>query len=227
MALVLGQRVSELLGEIVGQRLAATIRALDALRLQYPAYADALERRFLRQSALRLEAAEYQTLHDEGLIGQELYNDLRREVSSRAGRGRAAGRASTSGSRPASWSASSRCSQGLESGAARQDQRAAAAALRGPGRAADPRVATRGTRCTSSPRARSRSTSTASSIQLGRGDFFGELALLGGRERRADVTALGYCQLLVLDDADFRTLLATDPIDPRATSTRSRAIASR
>jgi CPA1 family monovalent cation:H+ antiporter len=48
-------------------------------------------------------------------------------------------------------------------------------------------------------------------IQLGRGDFFGELALLGGRERRADVTALGYCQLLVLDDADFRTLLATDP----------------
>ena len=47
-------------------------------------------------------------------------------------------------------------------------------------------------------------------IQLGRGDFFGELALLGGRERRADVTALGYCQLLVLDDADFRTLLATD-----------------
>jgi len=48
-------------------------------------------------------------------------------------------------------------------------------------------------------------------IQLGRGDFFGEMALLGGRERRADVTALGYCQLLVLDEADFRTLLATDP----------------
>ena len=65
--------------------------------------------------------------------------------------------------------------------------------------------------CTSSPRARSRSTSPASRIQLGRGDFFGELALLGGRARRADVTALGYCQLLVLADADFRTLLATDP----------------
>jgi CPA1 family monovalent cation:H+ antiporter len=48
-------------------------------------------------------------------------------------------------------------------------------------------------------------------IQLGRGDFFGEMALLGGRERRADVSALGYCQLLVLADADFRTLLATDP----------------
>ncbi len=37
------------------------------------------------------------------------------------------------------------------------------------------------------------------------------MALLGGRERRADVSALGYCQLLVLADADFRTLLATDP----------------
>ena len=36
------------------------------------------------------------------------------------------------------------------------------------------------------------------------------MALLGGRARRADVTALGYCQLLVLEDTDFRTLLATD-----------------
>ena len=57
MAPLLGQRVGELLGEVVGQRLSATARALDALRLQYPAYADALEQRFLRRLALRLEAA--------------------------------------------------------------------------------------------------------------------------------------------------------------------------
>jgi CPA1 family monovalent cation:H+ antiporter len=48
-------------------------------------------------------------------------------------------------------------------------------------------------------------------IKLGRGDFFGEMALLANRPRRADVTALGYCHLLVLEAIDFRALLGTDP----------------
>ncbi|MGH6920077.1 MAG: cation:proton antiporter, partial [Geminicoccaceae bacterium] len=47
MTLVLGPRIAELLREIAGQRHEATAKALDALRLQYPAYADDLERRFL------------------------------------------------------------------------------------------------------------------------------------------------------------------------------------
>jgi CPA1 family monovalent cation:H+ antiporter len=48
-------------------------------------------------------------------------------------------------------------------------------------------------------------------VRLGRGDFVGELALLNDRRRRADVTALGYCQLLVLGGDDFKSLLAMDP----------------
>jgi CPA1 family monovalent cation:H+ antiporter len=208
MTLVLGQRVSELLGEIVGQRLAATVRALDALRLQYPAYADALERRFLRQSALRMEAAEYRTLYAEGLIGQELYNDLRREVQAREA---AAAR------RP-------RLDLGLATRELVEDfplfegfdpaQLDKISALLKP-RFAVPgeRLIRRGERGTAMYFISSGAVEVAvgsQKIQLGRGDFFGELALLGGRERRADVTALGYCQLLALDDADFRTLLATD-----------------
>ena len=47
-------------------------------------------------------------------------------------------------------------------------------------------------------------------IRLGRGDFFGELALLGRHRRQADVTALGYCRLLVLLEDDLKALLATD-----------------
>ena len=50
MPAVLGARLTEILGEIVDQRLQATSAALDALRLQYPAYAQALQRRFLGQS---------------------------------------------------------------------------------------------------------------------------------------------------------------------------------
>jgi CPA1 family monovalent cation:H+ antiporter len=42
-----------------------------------------------------------------------------------------------------------------------------------------------------------------SSIPLKRGDVFGEMALLTGERRQADVRALTYCRLLVLRKADF------------------------
>jgi CPA1 family monovalent cation:H+ antiporter len=48
-------------------------------------------------------------------------------------------------------------------------------------------------------------------VRLGRGDFVGEMALLDDRRRRADVTTLGYCQLLVLSGEDLKRLLAMDP----------------
>jgi CPA1 family monovalent cation:H+ antiporter len=48
-------------------------------------------------------------------------------------------------------------------------------------------------------------------VRLGRGDFVGELALLDDHRRRADVTALGYCQLLVLSADAFKRLVAMDP----------------
>jgi CPA1 family monovalent cation:H+ antiporter len=48
-------------------------------------------------------------------------------------------------------------------------------------------------------------------IGLGSGDFFGELALLTGRPRQADVVALTFCRLLTLRKADFEAFLAANP----------------
>src|SRR5207244_5377524 len=76
---LLGQRVAELLGEVIAARNEATARALDALRLQYPEYAEALEQRFLRQSGFRLLLSRYHDLYDEGLIGKEVFEDLERQ----------------------------------------------------------------------------------------------------------------------------------------------------
>ncbi len=50
----------------------------------------------------------------------------------------------------------------------------------------------------------------AEPVKLGTGDFFGEMALLTRQRRNADVRALGYCQLLVLDEKDFRRLVKKD-----------------
>jgi CPA2 family monovalent cation:H+ antiporter-2 len=48
-------------------------------------------------------------------------------------------------------------------------------------------------------------------IRLGAGDFFGEMALLSGERRTADVIAVDYCDLLALDQRDFRTFIAKNP----------------
>jgi CPA1 family monovalent cation:H+ antiporter len=40
-------------------------------------------------------------------------------------------------------------------------------------------------------------------VPLGSGDLFGEMALLTGMRRQADVVALTYCRLLVLRKIDF------------------------
>jgi CRP-like cAMP-binding protein len=47
-------------------------------------------------------------------------------------------------------------------------------------------------------------------VRLGSGEFFGEMALLSGRPRRADVVSLTYCRLLVLRKADFERFLAAN-----------------
>ncbi len=48
-------------------------------------------------------------------------------------------------------------------------------------------------------------------VQLGSGEFFGELALLVAERRNADVVALGYCQLLSLAARDLNRLFETEP----------------
>jgi CPA2 family monovalent cation:H+ antiporter-2 len=48
-------------------------------------------------------------------------------------------------------------------------------------------------------------------IRLVAGDFFGEMALLTGERRTADVIAVDFCQFLVLDRRDFNQFTARHP----------------
>jgi K+:H+ antiporter len=49
------------------------------------------------------------------------------------------------------------------------------------------------------------------SIKLGAGDFFGEMALISGLPRSANVTALDFCKFATLSRRDFRRFLSRYP----------------
>ncbi|WP_170763317.1 cation:proton antiporter [Ruegeria lacuscaerulensis] len=78
-----GKRVAQLLHATVARRENALSAALDGLRLQYPGYAEELERLFIRRAALRFEEREYRSLHEDGLIGTEVYTALLQDLLAR------------------------------------------------------------------------------------------------------------------------------------------------
>ena len=53
--------------------------------------------------------------------------------------------------------------------------------------------------------------SAGQSWRLGRGEMFGQIAILTKRAHRADVRAIAPSTLLVLDEARFRRLLDRNP----------------
>jgi CPA1 family monovalent cation:H+ antiporter len=205
---LLGERAAALLGEVIAARAAATRRALDALRLQYPEHAEGLERRFLQQSGLRLLISRYRDLYEEGLIGRELLDALEREQTA----------AMLGGALPP-------LDLGLRTEAlirrfdmfarlGESEVEALARLFRPRLLVPDEAVVRRGERGHAMFFISSGAVEVVlpnRRVRLGSGDFFGEMALLSGRRRQADVIALGYCRVLVLSAADFRRFLRRYP----------------
>ena len=80
---VLGPRVAEIVSDVLERRQRLLGDALEALRLHYPGYAEALESRVVRQTMLRIESEEYDGLLAESLIGEELHRELSRSLETR------------------------------------------------------------------------------------------------------------------------------------------------
>jgi CPA1 family monovalent cation:H+ antiporter len=206
---LLGERVADLLGEMIVSRAAATARALDALPLQYPEHAAALERRFLNQSGLRLQISRYHDLYDEGLIGRELFEDLERE--------HAAARTLSAKLPPLDLGLQTEELIGsfdMFAGLAQAELKALVRLFR-------PRLLVPGELVLRKGQRGSEMFFISSGavevvlrgkrVRLGSGDFFGEMALLSGRPRQADCVALGFCRVLVLSAADLNRFLDAYP----------------
>jgi CPA1 family monovalent cation:H+ antiporter len=213
---IFGDRIAGVTGKIVGQRRQATASALDALRRQYPGYAADLEARFLRQSTLRREMTRYQSLFDEGLIAREVYDDLKHSVLG----------ARTAEQRP-------RFDIGLDTrqlveqldilaGLDDRQLDRVCRLLRPRFAVPNDRIIRKGERGDAVFFIASGAVEVIlpqRRVRLGSGEFFGEMALLSGRLRQADVVALSYCQMLVLRRTDFERFMKANP-EARATIDR-------
>jgi monovalent cation:H+ antiporter, CPA1 family len=209
LAPVLGQRVAKLLGEVLTARSAAITRALDALRLQYPEYAEALDQRFLRQSGFRLALSRFHDLFEEGLIGKEVFEDLEREHQ--------AVQSLTDELPPLDLRlhAEDLLAQfEMFAGLGAAEVRALARLFRPRLLVPEEVVIRKGERGNTMFLISSGAVEVVlpnGHVRLGSGDFFGEMALLSRRPRQADVVALGYCRVLVLSASDFRRFLTDYP----------------
>ena len=197
---IFGERVVELIDAILKVRLKQTTAALDALRRQYPQYAAALEARFLRQSALRREMGRYDALFQEGLIAPEIYEDLKGSVEDTQSRE----------TRP-------RFDLGLDTreligrldlfADLNDQQLERVQKLLRPRFVAPRELIVRegdeGDACYFIASGAAEVALRDRRIPLGSGDLFGEMALLTGMTRQADVVAMTYCRLLVLRKVDF------------------------
>jgi len=203
---IFGSRISQVAGEIIDQRRTKVSSALSALRLQYPNYATDLEAQLLRRAALRRETARYESLLAEGLIAREVYDDLKRSMLNAPEK------------RP-------RLDIGLVTFALLRkldlfsdlsDRQLddVAQLLRPFFAVPNQRIVRQGEVGGAVyfigsgavevilPHAR---------VRLGTGEFFGEMALLSGQRRNADIVALTYCRLLVLRKSDFDRFMTANP----------------
>ncbi|WP_372611311.1 cation:proton antiporter [Aquicoccus sp.] len=200
-----GRRVADLLRELLTRRIEMVETSLDGLRLQYPGYAEKLERRFIRRTALRLEEREYTAMREDGLIGAEVYTALMQDLDAR----RAAAE-----DRPRLDIALQRVELVRQFPVfADLDE----TALKRLGRVLKTRYINAGEVIFAKE-------STAKSVffiasgaveletagqtwRLGRGEMFGQMSILMNKVRRAEARALVPSTLLVLDEARFRRLL--------------------
>jgi CPA1 family monovalent cation:H+ antiporter len=197
--------VAELLRELLARRIEGVETALDGLRLQYPGYAEELERRFIRRTALRLEEREYGMLREDGLIGAELHVALMQDIATRRLREE---------QRPKLDVAVQKAELVRQFPLfADLDERS----LRQLTRALRTRYVNEGDVILRKDTPARRVFFIASGAvelavagqtwRLGRGEMFGQMAILMQKPRRTAATAISSSTLLVLDEARFRRLL--------------------
>ncbi|GAB4226802.1 MAG: cation:proton antiporter [Kiloniellaceae bacterium] len=201
---LLGDRLTELLGEIVNQRLIEVERHIDALRLQYPTFARELDHAVLERYAYREEVEQVDQMRAAGIISEDLARHLRSEAESVHASHRRSNAVDIRATTPELLRAFPVFSDLADDELQRIAKRLQARVF-----AADAFVFKRGDRADGMYFIASGAVEIAigtQQVRLGRGDFFGEMALLNQSRRSASVRSLSYSHLLYLPRAAFEEL---------------------
>ncbi len=207
---LLGAEATDAIVSAHRRRLLLLESALQALNLQYPLFAHWLQESYLGRMARALERLRYRDMLSHSLITGEMYADLVKQIDQR-------------------WShIDERPALDIAIGATELIKRVpmfegmSTETLKTACRLLKPRLAvpdqeiamqigrTRVMYFVASG-AVTIHLPDRTTVELGTGEIFGEMALAATTEFEARVTSLGYSRLLMLTEGDFATLLARDP----------------
>lgn len=194
--------------KILEDRLAGILGALEAVSLQFPSFASDLHQRYLNRIALGLEQTQYREQLRQSVISLEVFEDL--ETDRRV---RQSGQDKSPGLNLGLELSRMLTAVPLFSILSSSDLLNIARQLR-------PGLALPGEKIIEKGRIGTRMFFIAAgsvqvhlpnaTVELGAGDYFGEMSLVTHNRRNADVIANGFCHLLVLDRRDFRRLMRTN-----------------
>ena len=204
-----GARIAEVAGRFLTQRHDNLERTIAALRLQYPDYWKRFGERYLMLAALRLEEEALRRMQAERLLAPPIVERMRGELHQKI---RRLEHAPPLDLRLETENLIRQTALFADLGPAQ---------IKGVARLVQPRLTLPGERIVARGEAGDAMYFIASGaveveikpepVRLGTGDFFGEMALFHDRPRLADVTAIGYCRLLVLTRKRFDELLRRQP----------------
>lgn len=210
--------VAPMIGDDAAQNLAALMETrheavnaeIDAIAIQYPAYAGRLEENLIARAAVRWEREQYARLLRDGVIGQELHDDLIADLDSRERAVAAPPRLDLTLT-PRDLLDRVPLFAGLDGNQRRMVVRRLRTRFTTPGEVILQK-GTRGTEMFFIASGAFEVESRPENVTLGTGDFFGEIALIQPlRRRQSSVVSLGYCRVLVLRRRDFQKLARRDP----------------
>ncbi len=216
-----GRRVADILRDLVDRRIEIVETALEGLKLQYPGYFEELQKRFIRRTSLRFEEREYNTMLDDGLIGAEPHSVLMQGVSAARSEAEERPRLDVAIKRSElvqklplfgdlDQASLKRLVRALKTRYAdagetiiKKDDPAISVFFIASG-AVELRIA-------------------GQSWRLGRGEIFGQTALLSRQPHRPTAKAIVPTTLLVLDETRFRRLIKRSPVFRQAVQESAQA----